>query len=160
MLWKALHVPWPPTKFPDPPGCEWFQTFRVSCINALLLFRCHDLFLVGKIGYPRTASLVSLVVAGMPGLTEALDKQDCGMLAWTGPHTSSPCERETRPRPAQQSAGLGISPPCWRGRHTLPTCYHFSSGHRRRPASYPVAIGGSRSIFRPGGTTTFSAAQR
>lgn len=147
-------------KFPDPPGSAWFQTFRVSGINALLLFRGRDLFLVGKIGHPRTASLVSLVVAGMPGLTEALDKPDRGMLARTGPHTSSPCERETRPGTARQSAGLGISPPCWRGGHTLPTCYHFSSGHRGRPSSYPVATGGSRSIFRPGGTTTFSAAQR
>lgn len=69
MLWKGLHVPWPPTKSPDSPGCAWFQTFRVSCINALLLCRCRDLFLVGKTGHLRTTSLVSLVVAGMPGLT-------------------------------------------------------------------------------------------
>lgn len=60
-------TPWPQIGFPDLPGFAQFQIFCcVSCINALLLFRCCDLFLVGKIGHLRTTSLVSLVVSGKP----------------------------------------------------------------------------------------------
>lgn len=67
---------------PDLPGCAPLQIVcRVSRINALLLFRCRDLFLVEKIGHLRTTALVSLAVAGEPDHTEALGKQNPGMLA-------------------------------------------------------------------------------
>lgn len=55
----------PGTGFLDLPGYAQFQiACSVSCINALLLFRCSDLFFVGKTGHPRTTSLVPLVVGG------------------------------------------------------------------------------------------------
>lgn len=77
-----MQCPGHESGFPDLPGCASFQIFcRVSRINALLLFRGCDLFLVGKIGHLRTTSLVSPVVAGKPDHTEALDKQNQGMLA-------------------------------------------------------------------------------
>lgn len=70
-------------------------------------------------------------------------------------------ERKPRGAPCYRPAGqFGISGDpdavgshrgpllsCSRVQHKPLTCYHFSSGHRGKLTSYPVATGGGRAIF-------------
>lgn len=125
-------------------------------------FRCCDLFLVGKIGHLRTTSLVSLVVAGKPDHTEALDKQNQGMsaldrisfillpelpMSWRhSAQDSLTVQRGRRFRAMNFQCNSSL--PCRRVRHKLPICYHFPPCHMGRPSSSPVANGRSGSIFK------------